>query len=351
MQLVFLTGGPLHPLPSGLVGFPPLALPPAIERTIHSTTTSYRPRSNSASAHPYAGPFYGAGRGAERADSINGERRTSIGWTPHDSSRARKRAPEPSDAADRYLRPRTASLSSSDEARSSPAWAAEDRDLLGVAGVAARPSSSLSSPIEREEHRRGSIDGGAETRRSSGDSGRSLATSRLDRDDASPRMASRPSAEQYRPTQNLAPDLAALRLTAAEAWRGLKAPAPLPAGRRPSIPQPPTAQPAAGYPTPFAAWSGGAAPSPAASAAAASAQAVAAAAFAPQAAVEEAAGDSQAEAGRYICPHCREYSRSVFAPPWTASLTRSRFNSQMFRSTLIPSHPHSLAHGREALPL
>ncbi|KDE08922.1 hypothetical protein MVLG_01016 [Microbotryum lychnidis-dioicae p1A1 Lamole] len=51
-QLTSPTGGPLHPLPSGLVGFAPLS-PPQVDRGL-----VFRPRSNSLSVHPYANPYH-----------------------------------------------------------------------------------------------------------------------------------------------------------------------------------------------------------------------------------------------------------------------------------------------------
>lgn len=338
MQLVSPTGGPLHPLPSGLVGFPPLASPQSLDRISHPPSPAFRPRSNSVTTHPYAGPYFSAGRN-ERSNSINGERRTSVGWHSHETSNTRKRRQEASEpTTDRYSRPRTASLSSTEESRPVSAWAAGP-DRLGLPGRGGGSGSTHSSPVESQGPYRGSFDSLGGARRGSGDSGRSV----VERSDTSPRMRGHPTAEYHRPASQLAPDLASLHITRAEAWRNIAAPAPFPGSRAPSSIHAPAATPvaAASLPHPRTPWPSGAA---ALASAAAAAQAHAA-----QPSGVDDAGESAAEAGRYKCPHCSE-SASMIPWLWKDTLTLA---SPRFSETLCPpvvaEDPHPLPHRRETL--
>lgn len=279
--------------------------PPVVDSNSHPPSPVFRPRSNSVTSHPYAGPYFGSGR-SDRTESINGERRTSVGWLPPDqvaqTSRLRKRGQEQGDVVDRQSRLRTASISSAEESRPVPGWA-DARDKLGLP----MPASSQSSPVEHQGPRRGSIDSGADTRRSSADSGRSHAGATSDRSDVSPRMTSHPSIEQYgRPQHHIAPELAAMHITSPEAWRGLTSAAPLTHLRLGPSTHAPTAAPAMPSHPPYSTWAPGpinltSGPLPPSS--------TSNSVFAGPQAMDDG-GDSQAEVGRYGCPHCRESQES-----------------------------------------
>ncbi|SCV71963.1 BQ2448_4657 [Microbotryum intermedium] len=180
-QLISPTGGPLHPLPSGLVGFAPLS-PPHADRG-----PAFRPRSNSLSVHPYANPYHHRSATYEhdprRRGSLNEgiSRTTTSGtWSPTSgaggpfgqsavaaaaaAARARKHSVDSGwthyqmSALGPNLSPqgRAASISAPEDHRYFPNWADHERDMAmrhaqNAAGRANSLASSASSPHTSSE--------------------------------------------------------------------------------------------------------------------------------------------------------------------------------------------------------
>ncbi|KAM0791508.1 hypothetical protein ACM66B_005960 [Microbotryomycetes sp. NB124-2] len=280
-HLVSPTGGPLHPLPSGLVG----SFSPSFSHRPLDFPSPGRPRSNSVSGATAAAPVYEAASvfhgGAYTATS--NERRASASWADQSSSSVRKRSQDETDSAARiYNRPRM-SLPGPDHYRH--AYMAEQQDRYNIGGITRASfstdagSSVTSSPLTNQgpASRRGS------TVESIGspDSLQSLAAvAAAERNEMAAGGSSPQLSSSVRASAHLSPELAGLRISSSDAWR---------AGSQSSSQQQlhrSSASAASGH-----TWSG---PS------SATAQSFAA----TPSTADESMTDLTMESGRYVCPHC-----------------------------------------------
>ncbi|KAK4049477.1 hypothetical protein OIO90_005428 [Microbotryomycetes sp. JL221] len=288
MHLVSPTGGPLHPLPSGLVGFESTWA--SSSRTQDQDGTS-RPRGNSAS-----------GTTASPLDEETTRRSSHIAWTTahRDTRRAsapwleqpvntRKRSQDEVEMARSNNRPRT-SLPGPDLYRTTYDSSFERQHIGSLARASfstdAGSSSVTSSPMTNRGE--GSRRGSAVDQMGSPDLLQSLvAVATSERHEMGAIHATHAHA-------HLSPELAGLRISSTEGWRGPAVPLPL--QRRPSE----TSSSGPAY-----SWS-------ASGPSSASAQS-----FSGQvpAASEDNLGELTVESGRYVCPHCLKSSAPPQNPP------------------------------------
>ncbi|KAK4046538.1 hypothetical protein OIV83_005990 [Microbotryomycetes sp. JL201] len=277
MQLVSPTGGPLHPLPSGLVG----GFSPSLsQRPLDSRSPGGRPRSNSVSGATAAGTIYGPSPVAPGPwHSPSDERRASASWIDQST---RKRTQDDADSALRiHTRPRT-SLPGSEHYRHAyiPDMERFGASSIGRASFSTDAGSSVTSSPQTNQgpSRRGS------TVESMGspDSLQSLAAvAAAERSELAAAASSPQLGGPARATAHLSPELAGLRISSSD-------------NRRSGIHQETQHQRGPAVPaTANHTWSG---PS------SANAQSFAAPAVATT--TQDSMADVTMESGRYVCPHC-----------------------------------------------